>query len=256
MMSYFSKWVFTFFVVVVVIAQPAWAFDFSKWDDLLKKYVAEATIDGVNIHAVDYQKLGKDPDYGALVKDLETVSLANVKTKQDKLAFWINVYNVMAVKIVLDHYPVESIKDAGSFFQAVWKKDVGTVGGKTRTLNEIEHGILRKLGEPRIHMAIVCASVSCPDLRKEAYTVKQLDAQLDDQVRKFLANTDKGLRVDSKKKQVYLSSIFKWFKEDFAPKGGVISFITPFAPDDVQGTLKSGSPRVVYLDYNWNLNEL
>jgi len=110
---------FTFIVVVVFTAQPAWAFDFSKWDDLLKKYVAEATIDGVNIHAVDYQKLGKDPDYGALVKDLETVSLANVETKQDKLAFWINVYNVMAVKMVLDHYPVESIKDAGSFFQAV-----------------------------------------------------------------------------------------------------------------------------------------
>ncbi|WP_454061165.1 DUF547 domain-containing protein [Candidatus Nitrospira salsa] len=256
MKSHFAKWMFTFIVVVVFTAQTAWAFDFSKWDDLLKKYVAEVTIDGVNIHAVDYQKLGKDPDYRALVKDLEAVSLANVETKQDKLAFWINVYNVMAVKMVLDHYPVESIKDAGSFFQSVWKKDVGTVGGITRTLNEIEHDILRKLGEPRIHVAIVCTSVSCPDLRKEAYTVKQLDVQLDDQMRTFLANTEKGLRVENGENRIYLSSIFKWFKEDFDAKGGVMTFVTPFAPDKVQATLKNEKLHISYLDYNWDLNEL
>jgi len=104
-------------------------------------------------------------------------------------------------------------------------------------------------------VAIVCASVSCPDLRKEAYTVKQLDAQLDDQLRKFLANKEKGLRVYRAKNQVYLSSIFKWFKEDFDSKGGVIAFITPIAPDDMQATLKNEKLRISYLDYNWDLNE-
>ncbi|WP_447968447.1 DUF547 domain-containing protein [Nitrospira sp. M1] len=242
-------------ILVVFATQPAWAFDFSTWDSLLKKYVKETTIDGVNLHGVYYQKLAQDPAYRNLVNDLETASLSDLRTTQDKLAFWINVYNIMAVKMVLDHYPVESIKDAGSFFQAVWKKDVGTVGGKTRTLNEIEHEILRKLSEPRIHVAIVCASVSCPDLRTEAYRVKDLNAQLDDQLQKFLANKDKGLRVNRAKNQVYLSSIFKWFKEDFDSKGGVIAFITPIAPDDMQATLKNGKLRISYLDYNWDLNE-
>jgi len=251
----FIKKVILVLALTVLAVQPAWAFDFSTWDGLLKKYVAESTIDGVKLHAVDYQKLGEDLVYRTVVKDLESVSLADLRTKEDKLAFWINVYNVMAVKMVLDHYPVESIKDAGSFFQAVWKKDVGKVGGKTRTLNEIEHEILRKLGEPRIHVAIVCASVSCPDLRKEAYTVKTLDTQLDDQMRKFLANKEKGLRVNREEKRVYLSSIFKWFQEDFDSQGGVISFITPFAPDAIQDSLKSGHLRIAYLDYNWDLNE-
>ncbi|GJL56762.1 MAG: DUF547 domain-containing protein [Nitrospirales bacterium] len=252
----FIKRVSVCVILAVFATQPAWAFDFSTWDRLLKKYVKETTIDGVNLHGVHYQTLAQDPLYKSLVNDLETVSLSDLRTTQEKLAFWINVYNIMAVKMVLDHYPVESIKDAGSFFQAVWNKDVGTVGEKTRTLNEIEHEILRTLGEPRIHVAIVCASVSCPDLRTEAYTVKDLNAQLDDQLRKFLANKEKGLRVDRANSHVYLSSIFKWFDEDFESKGGVIEFLTPFAPDDMQGTLKSGALRITYLDYNWDLNEL
>ena len=256
MISKFFKPVFVLMMLTLLSGPTAFAYDFSKWDGLLKKYVAPKTINGVKLNAVDYRKLGKDPDYSSLIKDLEKASISALKTSEDKLVFWINVYNVMAVKMVLDHYPVKSIKDAGSFFRAVWKKEVGTVGGKKRTLNEIEHEILRKLGEPRIHVAIVCASVSCPDLRKEAYTVKELDTQLDDQLRQFLANKEKGLRADDAKKRVHLSSIFKWFKEDFDSKGGVIAFITPFAPESAQGTLKNGNPRVSYLDYDWGLNEL
>ncbi len=255
MISKVSKPVLMCAFLIMFVVQPALAFDFSKWDGLLKKYVAEKTINGVKLNAVDYKKLAKDPDYARVLKDLEQASLSDLKTSKAKLVFWMNAYNVMAIKMVLDHYPVKSIKDAGSFFKAVWKKEVGKVGGKIRTLNEIEHEILRKLGEPRIHVAIVCASVSCPDLRKEAYTVENMDAQLDDQLRLFLANAKKGLRVESSQKRVHLSSIFKWFKEDFDSKGGVIKFLTPFAPESVQGTLKK-NPRISYLDYDWGLNEL
>ncbi len=255
MVSYLSKRVLGMILLTMVATQPAFAFDFTKWDGLLKKYVAEKTINGVTLNAVDYPKIAKDPNYASLLTDLEKASLTELRTSQDKLVFWMNAYNVMAVKMVLDHYPVKSIKDAGSFFQAVWKKKVGTIAGKVRTLNEIEHEILRKLGEPRIHVAIVCASVSCPDLRKEAYTVKEMDAQLDDQLRLFLANAEKGLRVEGSK-QVRLSSIFKWFKEDFDSKGGVLAFLAPFAPDNAQATLKNGSPRISYLDYDWGLNQL
>ncbi|MEC4680730.1 MAG: DUF547 domain-containing protein [Nitrospirota bacterium] len=243
-------------VMAVLFTPSAFAFDFSSWDALLKKHVAPKTINGVTLHAVDYKNLGKDQAYTKLIKDLENVSLSSLKTREDKLTFWINVYNIMAAKMVLDHYPVKSIKDAGSFFTAVWEKEVGVVAGKMRTLNEIEHEILRKMGEPRIHVAIVCASVSCPDLRLEAYAADKLDSQLDDQLTLFLVNAEKGLRVDTEKGRVYLSSIFKWFKEDFESKGGVRKYLAPYAPETAKASLKNNKLRVYYLDYDWELNEL
>ncbi len=235
---------------------PAFAFDFSSWDMLLKNYVAPKTINGVKLNAVNYKKLAKDPAYPKLIKALEKASLSDLKTQDEKLAFWINVYNIMAAKMVLDNYPVESIKDAGSLFRAVWKKTVGLVAGTERTLNEIEHEILRKMGEPRIHVAIVCASVSCPDLRAEAYTPEKLDMQLNDQMTQFLANPKKGLQVNLRKGRVYLSSIFKWFEEDFESKGGVRNYLTPYSPKDLQGSVNNTKLSVYYLDYDWDLNEL
>ncbi len=242
-------------VMVALSAPSAFAFDFSSWDGLLKKYVAPKTINGVKLQAVDYKKLGNDQAYSKLIKNLEKASLSGLNTREEKLTFWINVYNIMAAKMVLDHYPVDSIKDAGSLFTAVWKKEVGIVAGKPRTLNEIEHEILRKMGEPRIHVAIVCASVSCPDLRGEAYTVETLERQLNDQMKLFLANSKKGLRVDTKKGRVYMSSIFKWFKEDFESKGGVRKYLAPFAPESGKAALKNNKLSIYYLDYDWELNE-
>ena len=242
--------------VFALLSTPsAFAFDFSTWDGLLKKYVVPKTINGVYLNAVDYKKLGKDQAWMTLVKDLEKVSISSLKTREEKLTFWINVYNIMAAKMVLDHYPVDSIKDAGSLFTAVWKKEVGVVAGKKRTLNEIEHEILRKMGEPRIHVAIVCASVSCPDLRIEAYTVENLDEQLADQMKLFLTNAQKGLRVDVKKGRIYMSSIFKWFAEDFEPKGGVRKFLAPYADETSMAALKNNKLSVYYLDYDWDLNK-
>jgi len=237
-----------------IAAQPTLAFDFSPWDTLLKKYVTPKTIAGVPLHAVNYRSLGKDPLYSTLIKELAEHSLAEVSTREEQLAYWINVYNIMAVKMVLDHYPVESIKDAGSMFQPVWNKPVGIVAGKTRTLNNIEHDILRKMGEPRIHVAIVCASVSCPDLRTEAYTAASLNQQLDDQLAHFLANDHKGLRLDPQGNRLYLSLIFQWFKEDFDSQGGVVTFLTPYAPEAIRGALPSKTLKRSYLDYNWDLN--
>lgn len=256
MRNLLSKMCVVLGVLAVLSTSSAFAFDFSSWDGLLKKYVAPKTINGVKLHAVDYKKLGKDQAYKKLIKDLEKTSLSNLKTREEKLTFWINVYNIMAAKMVLDHYPVDSIKDAGSLFTAVWKKEVGVVAGEKRTLNEIEHEILRKMGEPRIHVAIVCASVSCPDLRIEAYTIEKLDEQLADQMKLFLVNAEKGLRVDAKKGRIYMSSIFKWFEEDFEPKGGVRKFLAPYAAETGMAALKNSKLNVYYLDYDWGLNEL
>ncbi|MDH3504638.1 MAG: DUF547 domain-containing protein [Nitrospirota bacterium] len=236
--------------------QTVLANEFSNWDVLLKMYVAPKTIEGIPLYALNYQALGKDPLYKTVIADLEKASVSVFKTQEEKLAFWINAYNIMAVKMVLDHYPVKSIKDAGGLLSSVWKLNVGTVGGKERTLNEIEHDILRKMGEPRIHVAIVCASLSCPDIRPEAYTPERLHEQLDDQMKAFLANPQKGLQVDESKQRLYLSSIFKWFAEDFEAKGGVRQFLAKYVPERLSAYLKNDTFRMSYLDYNWNLNEV
>ena len=114
--------------------------------------------------------------------------------ERERFAFWANAYNLLAIKAVLDQYPTRSIRDGGSLLQPIWKKKVGTVAGREYALDDIEHGILRReFKEPRVHFAIVCASLSCPDLRPEPFGAERLDAQLDEQTRAFLANPTKGL---------------------------------------------------------------
>jgi hypothetical protein len=230
------------------------AFNFSDWDTLVKKHVAPKTVDGILINAVDYSNLKKDPLFSDLSSRLSSYSLENLKSEISILTFWINVYNILAAKMITDHYPIESIKDAGSLFKSVWKQRAGKVGGKERTLNEIENGILRKMNEPRIHVAIVCASVSCPDLRLEAYTVENLNEQLDDQMKKFLLSRQKGMKLDGKKNRVYLSSIFNWFKEDFESKGGVLNHISQYVSAEEKKALNNSKLKTSYMDYNWKIN--
>ena len=230
------------------------AFDFSDWGALVKKYVAPKTLAGVRFNAIDYASLKKDPVFSGLVARLESYSLASLESRESKLSFWINVYNILAAKMITDHYPIKSIKDVGSFFKPVWKRVAGTVGGKERTLNDIEHEILRKMNEPRIHVAIVCASVSCPDLRREAYSAGKLNEQLDDQMEKFLRSREKGMKLDARKNRVYLSAIFKWFAEDFASRGGVLKYIGQYVTAEERKVLNNSKIKISYLDYNWEIN--
>jgi hypothetical protein len=241
-------------ILIFSFSSNSEAFDFSDWDRLVKKYVALETLNGVVINAVDYASLKKDPLFSALVSRLKSYDLRYLKTKKSELTFWINVYNILAVKMIIDHYPIESINDAGSFLKPVWKQPAGKVAGKELTLNHIEHEILRKMNEPRIHAAIVCASVSCPDLRMEAYTMQKLSEQLDDQMAKFLQSREKGMRINEKKNRVYLSSIFKWFKEDFESKGGVLKYISQYAREEEKRILINSKLDISYMDYNWKIN--
>jgi len=241
------------FLVFSIISNSE-AFDFSDWDTLVKKHVAPETVDGILINAVDYSNLKKDPLFSGLSSRLKSYDLNDLKAEQSRLTFWINVYNILAAKMITDHYPIESIKDAGSLFKSVWKQPAGKVGGKERTLNEIEHEILRKMNEPRIHVAIVCASVSCPDLRLEAYQTEKLNDQLDDQMQKFLRSREKGMKLDESKNRVYLSSIFKWFNEDFESKGGVLKYISHYAREEEKKVLNNSKLKISYMDYNWKIN--
>jgi len=244
-------------LLAVLAPDPAMAknFDFADWDAILKKYVDSNIVDGIRLNTVNYGKLQSDPIFPRLVSGLRLFHPSQLQTHEEKLAFWINVYNVFAVKIVTENYPLKSIKDIGGFFKSVWKHKAGVIGGREYALDEIEHKILRKMGEPRVHVAIVCASLSCPDLATDVFRPERLNEQLDTQMRGFLANPGKGMRLEADGKRVFLSPIFDWFKEDFRSRGGVLKFIHPYVEPNDRQVLKNSSPRIFFMEYNWRLND-
>ncbi|RME34276.1 MAG: DUF547 domain-containing protein [Gammaproteobacteria bacterium] len=222
--------------------------DWSAYVRLLQAHVHPGTLQGVHLNRVDYSALRRDPDFTAAIATLEGFDPKQLSGRKERLAFWINAYNLLAMKVVLDHWPVASIKEVGNFLFPVWKRDAGKVGGKAVTLDGIENEVLRPLGEPRVHMAIVCASIGCPDLRREPYTAAALDGQLDDQARAYLANPDKGLRLEAG--VAHVSKIFDWFDQDFDKVGGVPAFLARYAPH-----WPDPAPRIeADIPYNWSLN--
>jgi hypothetical protein len=200
---------------------------------------------------VDYAGLARAPDWKRLIRSLARAEPAVLGTRDERLAFWINAYNILAIDLVLRHHPVASIRDIGSLWRPVWEREAGLVGGVAHSLGQIEHEILRPLGEPRIHLAIVCASTSCPSLRREPFTGAGLQEQLDDATRIFLASEAKGLRLEDD--GIRISRIFDWFEEDFEAGGGVLAFVRRHAPPSERQRVQG---RVRYLDYDWRLNGL
>jgi hypothetical protein len=171
-------------------------------------------------------------------------------SKEQKLTYWINAYNAFTVKLIVNHYPVASIKDIKKgipFINSVWDINFFKIGGEKMDLNEIEHSILRKnFEEPRIHFAIVCASESCPRLLNEAYEAETLEEQLSLQAKSFVNDNSKN-EIESE--EIRISSIFKWFSGDFTKKGTIQEFIGPYSDNDF-----NSSAKVKYLDYDWRLN--
>jgi hypothetical protein len=172
------------------------------------------------------------------------------------MAFLINAYNAYTLQLIIDHHPVKSIKDIGSFFKGPWDQPVVRLFGRTLTLNNLEHDIIRvDYQEPRIHFALVCAARGCPPLRNEAYLADRLEEQLDDQVRRFLATPDKN-RVDASRRTVYLSPIFKWYGADFEKQhGSVLAALQPYWPKASASVLAQGGFKIRYTDYDWSLNQ-
>lgn len=244
----------------LVVAQPAKAaprlaaapvaapVDHSAFDKLLKKYVNAQGL-------VDYK--GWKTDQAAFNQYLALLSKnppAASLSKAEQMAYWINAYNAYTIRLILDHYPVQSIKDIGTkiqipFVTTPWAVKFFTIGGAKMSLDNIEHGTLRKkYNDPRIHFALVCASLSCPRLRNEAYTAAKLDSQLDDQGRDFLRNPAKN---KPGKTSAQLSKYFDWYKGDWtANNQTVVGWVNRYAATKLDNTAK-----ISYLDYNWRLNE-
>lgn len=172
-------------------------------------------------------------------------------SEEEQLAYWINAYNAFTVKLIVDHYPVKTIKQLGgavTMVNSTWDIKFFKIGGIDFDLNTIEHQILRKnYEEPRIHFAINCASFSCPRLRNEAFEATQLETQLEDQAKQFINNSDKNIITSEGMK---LSKIFDWFKSDFVKKETLISFLQKYTEVEL-----SESMEIEYLDYGWDLNE-
>lgn len=235
-------------------AGTAAALDRAQWDALLAEHTAEVTdVAGVR---VDYAALARDPRWPELLAGLAAAEPPRGLPAQ--LAFWINAYNVLAIDMVLQNRPLDSIRDAGSLLRPVWNRPAGRAAGRKVTLGEIEHEILRPLGDPRIHAAIVCASTSCPSLTREAFRPDRIDAELDEAMRRFLADPRKGARLTDAGDALRISRIFEWFDDDFAAAGGVRAWLAPRLPEKEGAWLTShgDSARLVYFDYDWSLNDV
>ena len=205
---------------------------------------------------VDYRALGRSEDWKRLVAQIRSARPSKLD-RDGTLAFWINAYNILTIDLVLQHYPLDSIRDIGSFFSPVWNVEVATIEGRTLSLGEIEHEILRKMGEPRIHAAIVCASTSCPPLARTPFTPARLGADLDAAMRQWLASSKKGVSIDRTRNQVSVSAIFDWFEEDFETGGGVLATIARYVPTADAAWLQNEGrqARIQFLDYDWTLND-
>jgi Protein of unknown function, DUF547 len=182
----------------------------------------------------------------------------------DQLAFLINAYNANTVAFVLTRYPdLTSIKDLGGFFTSPWKQRFVELLGATRTLDEIEHGMIRGgvgAGEPRVHFVLNCASVGCPALRPEAYRGALLDGQLADQARRFLADRSRN-RYDATSDHLQLSKIFDWYGGDFERAGSVATFLAAYAEQlsgdaAIQRRIAAATVPLEFLDYDWRLNDV
>ncbi len=230
-----TKFILIFLLLLVTGAARAAEPDWAPYTKALKTYVKDGS--------VNYTGLRADQGFKTFMVTLRKFDRSKLATKDEKKAFYINLYNALTLELIINNKPVTSIKKIGS----PWSKKVYTQGGQTLTLDNIEHDILRPMGDYRIHFAINCASISCPTLSSEAYTAGKLNAQLSHQMAIFLADTNKGVKVVNGKATV--SKIFDWFSEDFGGKGGVLQLIQS---RHTKGSEIKGLNG--YLEYNWNLN--
>ncbi len=249
-------------------------FDHSPYDRVLKQYVHNGL--------VDYRGLKAHPeDLHIYLKQLETLDpeIYQHWSRADQIAFWINAYNAITLEGILRHYPIQyggiiarvrfpksSIRQIDGFWDTVFIK----VMGKDLTLNDIEHKILRgQFKEPRIHFALVCASLGCPKLASFAFVGDSLEQQLERQARVFIRDPQK-VHLDRKKKVLFLSSIFDWYGEDFRPfaaqasgldrysrtERDVVAFVLKYLSPEDRMFVQQHQPEIEYLPYDWSLNEL
>jgi hypothetical protein len=210
----------------------------AEWNTLLGKYVDHNG--NVNYKGFKKDSAALNTYLDILAKNAPT----NQWSKPEKLAYYINLYNAATVKLILDNYPLKSIKD----IKSPWDKEWVIIGKKVYSLGDIEHKILRKMEEPRIHFAINCASYSCPKLINSAYLPLTIEAQLKAATFDFINDVTRNKITNN---ELQLSNIFKWYKSDFTTKVSLQEYIQPYSKTPIDTNAK-----VKYIDYDWSLNEI
>lgn len=216
---------------------------------VLQKYVKNGLVD----YAVLKANRDELDAYLEMMGQIEPGALS----RNEQLAFYINLYNAATIRLIVDHYPVESIKDVGSFFSSPWKKKVVNLNGEMVTLDNIEHDIVRPVfKDNRVHFALNCSAISCPPLLGMPYDASMVDAQLEEVTLKFI-NDAKSNYLEGN--TLYVSKIFSWFSEDFPDD--FVDWFVRFAQGEIKRELEihreaGEKVRVKYLQYDWSLNEL
>lgn len=228
--------------------------DHTSWDRFLKQYVQPHS-SGVN--RIAYGQVS-DSSRASLQTYINALAQARIGqfNQREQLAYWINLYNALTVKVVLDHYPIRSIRNikSGLFSSGPWGKKLITVEGEQLTLDDIEHRILRPIWkDPRIHYAVNCAAIGCPNLQSMAFTAAAMPALLDQAAAEYI-NHPRGATVNRGK--LVVSSIYVWFQADFGDsETGVIRHLRRYASPDLANALAS----VIKISddrYDWTLNDV
>ena len=224
---------FSLFFCLSLSSQP----DFKSWDGFVAKYVT--TKGEVNYSAIK----SNSKELQNIISYFSTTKVASSWSKNDQLAFWINAYNAYTIHLIVQNYPIKSIKDLDK--GKPWDVKRLTIGGTKYSLNNVENDIIRpKFKDARIHFAVNCGAKSCPPLLNEAFVGANLDAQLDKMSKQFVNGS--GV-VKNTENQITVSRIFDWYKDDF---GNVVSFINTYRTQNV-----NKNAAVKYLDYDWSLNQ-
>ena len=230
--------------------------DHKGWDRFLKIYIVTDEPSGIN--RVGYARVTPEDkeNLKEYLKGLQRVQVSGLN-RDEQEAYWINLYNALTVKVVLDHYPVKSIRDIdispGWFKDGPWDAKLVKIEGEGMTLNDIEHRILRPIWKDnRIHFAVNCASLGCPNLQQEAFTRENTQTLLEKGARGY-ANHPRGLRIEGNR--LTLSKIYKWFQVDFGgSEDKVIRHLLQYVKAPLAQTLRAFRGRITY-EYDWDLNE-
>lgn len=227
--------------------------DHSSWDALIKTYLREGPSGPARFAYGSVSPADREALQAYLAK-LQAVAISRY-SRPEQFAYWVNLYNALTVKVVLDHYPVASIRDInispGLFTRGPWGRELVTIEGEGVSLNDIEHRILRPIWkDPRIHYAVNCAAVGCPDLQKDAFTAANTEALLDRGARTYV-NDERGVRFDNGR--LIISSIYGWFAEDFGGSAGVLAHLRQYAEPQLRQRLESRTAADGHA-YDWSLN--
>ncbi len=214
-------------------------FDHSSWDRLLQKHVS--TKGNVNYEGFKKDQMALDAYLTSLSKTKPEVSWS----RNEEMAYWINAYNAFTVKLMLNHYPLESILSVNG--GKAWDLKFIEIKGEKYSLNNIEHDILRKnYADPRIHFAVNCASISCPKLFNTAFFAEGLEEKLEKAAKEFINNSSKNSVTAN---QAQVSKLFEWYKDDFTKSGSVADYLNKYS------TTKLTTDKISFKEYNWNINK-